>query len=68
MLGLEGLRAVRAAVGNIQLVAIGGITEANARDVIKAGADSVAVISTVLSDPQTIPAATQKLFRSLPSI
>ena len=61
VLGLDGLRAVRAAVGDVPLVAIGGITQANARDVLKAGADSVAVISAVLSDPQTIPAATQKL-------
>jgi len=68
VLGLDGLRAVRTALGNVPLVAIGGITQANARDVIEAGADSVAVISALLSDPQTIPISTQKLFSSLNSI
>jgi len=64
-LGLEGLRAVRAAVGNVQLVAIGGISHSNAREVIEAGADSVAVISALLSDPAEIPYATQTLINSL---
>jgi thiamine-phosphate pyrophosphorylase len=48
-IGLEGMRAVRQAVGEIPLVAIGGITLANAAAVIEAGADSVAVISAVIS-------------------
>jgi thiamine-phosphate pyrophosphorylase len=47
--GLDGVRAVREAVGNIPLVAIGGITPANAAMVIDAGADSVALISALLS-------------------
>ena len=49
VVGLDGLRAVRKAIGNMPLVAIGGITEANARAVIDAGADSVALISALLS-------------------
>ncbi|HKG45307.1 MAG TPA: thiamine phosphate synthase [Pyrinomonadaceae bacterium] len=61
VLGLDGLRAVRQALGDFPLVAIGGITHANAREVIQAGADSVAVISAVLSDPTCIPEATRKL-------
>jgi thiamine-phosphate pyrophosphorylase len=61
VLGLEGLRAVRQAIGEFPLVAIGGITHANAREVIHAGADSVAVISTLLSSPYGITAATQNL-------
>jgi thiamine-phosphate pyrophosphorylase len=65
-LGLEGLRAVRRAVETVSLVAIGGITAANARDVIEAGADSVAVISAVLSQPDRIAAATRLLIQSLP--
>jgi thiamine-phosphate pyrophosphorylase len=64
-LGLEGLRAVREAVSNIQLVAIGGISHSNAREVIEAGADSVAVISALLSDPAEISRATQTLINSL---
>lgn len=66
-LGLDGLTAVRQAVGNAQLVAIGGISHANAREVIEAGADSVAVISTLLSDPVRIIEATRTLLAALPS-
>jgi thiamine-phosphate pyrophosphorylase len=47
--GLNGLRAVRNAIGDIPLVAIGGITPKNAAAVIDAGADSVAVVSGLLS-------------------
>jgi thiamine-phosphate pyrophosphorylase len=61
VLGLEGLRTVRQATGGFPLVAIGGITSANAAAVIAAGADSVAVISAVLTDPTRITEATRKL-------
>lgn len=47
VVGLEGLRRARALTRK-PLVAIGGITHANARSVIDAGADSVAVISALL--------------------
>ncbi|HET6978076.1 MAG TPA: thiamine phosphate synthase [Pyrinomonadaceae bacterium] len=67
VIGLEGLRAVRAAIGKFPLVAIGGITHENARDVISAGADSVAVISAVLRDPNRITEMTQDLIQSLAS-
>jgi thiamine-phosphate pyrophosphorylase len=66
VLGLEGLRAVREAVGTVPLVAIGGITAANAPQIIEAGADSVAVISALLSDPDRITPATQLLIQTLP--
>ncbi len=49
--GLAGLRAARAATGK-PLVAIGGITRANVASVMKAGADSVAVISDLLQSPR----------------
>lgn len=49
VVGLEGLRAVRTSVGYMPVVAIGGITATNAAAVIDAGADSVAVISALLS-------------------
>ena len=65
VLGLEGLRAVRRAIGEFPLVAIGGITHANARDGIEAGADSVAVISALLADPNRITEATRSLIQSL---
>jgi len=66
VLGLEGLRAVRQAIGDFPLVAIGGITTANARSVIEAGADSVALISALLSQPDQITQATQTLLQFLP--
>lgn len=65
VLGLEGLRAVRKAIGAIPLVAIGGISAANAREVVEAGADSVALISALLSDPRQIPEAVRALMRAV---
>ncbi len=49
VVGLEGLAALPAR-GGLPLVAIGGITRENARDVLRAGADSVAVIHDILPD------------------
>jgi thiamine-phosphate pyrophosphorylase len=51
VIGLEGVRRARELTRK-PLVAIGGITRANARSVIEAGADSVAVISDLLPDPR----------------
>lgn len=50
VVGLEGIRRARQLTRK-PLVAIGGITRANAASVIEAGADSVAVISDLLRDP-----------------
>jgi thiamine-phosphate pyrophosphorylase len=50
VVGLEGIRRARELTRK-PLVAIGGITRANARSVIEAGADAVAVISDLLRDP-----------------
>jgi thiamine-phosphate pyrophosphorylase len=47
VVGLEGVRRARALTRK-PLVAIGGITRENARSVIDAGADSVAVISALI--------------------
>lgn len=44
-IGLQVLREIRHAIGDLPLVAIGGITSANASEVIRAGADFLAVIS-----------------------
>jgi thiamine-phosphate diphosphorylase len=46
--GVTMLAEIRQAV-KLPIVAIGGITEANAREVWQAGADSVAIISDILS-------------------
>lgn len=54
-IGLAGVREVAAAVaGRLPLVAIGGIDRENFRDVLAAGADSVAMISRLLAEPDRI--------------
>jgi thiamine-phosphate pyrophosphorylase len=57
--GICGLREIRAAVA-VPVVAIGGITRDNVAEVIAGGADSIAVISAVVSEPD-IAAAAQDL-------
>ena len=54
VVGLKGLREVRDAVGDMPLVAIGGINEGNLTSVFEAGADSVAMIGSIVSDPAKI--------------
>jgi thiamine-phosphate pyrophosphorylase len=53
VIGLVGVRRARALTTK-PLVAIGGITRANARSVIEAGADSVAVISGLLAEGESV--------------
>jgi len=55
VIGLEGVRQARAKARK-PLVAIGGITLKNCQSVIESGADSVAVISELLSDPRKVTA------------
>jgi thiamine-phosphate pyrophosphorylase len=61
VVGLEGVRRARQLTRK-PLVAIGGITRANAASVIEAGADSVAVISDLLRDPRK---SAEEFFRVL---
>ncbi|SRR5258708_4289421 len=61
VVGLEGVRRARALTRK-PLVAIGGITRANAASVIEAGADSVAVISDLLREPRK---SAEEFFRIL---
>ncbi|HMN02625.1 MAG TPA: bifunctional hydroxymethylpyrimidine kinase/phosphomethylpyrimidine kinase [Geobacter anodireducens] len=56
--GPELLAAIRSSI-SIPIVAIGGITRDNGARVIDAGADAVAVISAVLSQPDPALAATE---------
>lgn len=65
VLGLDGLCAVRKLVSRLPIVAIGGITLQNANAVIEAGATSVAVISTLISDPTLMTQRTRSLLQSL---
>ena len=56
--GLDKLKNVRDSIGDFPLVAIGGINSINYKSVLQAGADSVAIISDLLSVPDKI---TEKL-------
>jgi thiamine-phosphate pyrophosphorylase len=59
---LQGLREVRART-DLPLVAIGGIHVGNARAVLEAGADSLAVVSALCCAPD--PADEARNFRRL---
>jgi thiamine-phosphate pyrophosphorylase len=61
VVGLDGVRRARALTRK-PLVAIGGVTRANAASVIEAGADSVAVISDLLKEPRK---SAEEFFRIL---
>jgi thiamine-phosphate pyrophosphorylase len=61
IVGLEGVRRARELTRK-PLVAIGGITRANAASVIEAGADSVAVIADLLREPRK---SAEEFFRLL---
>lgn len=59
-LGVEGVRRIRKAV-DLPLVGIGGISSHNAAEVIRAGADGVAVVSAVTMAPDIIAACRELL-------
>ena len=61
IVGLAGVRQARELTRK-PLVAIGGITRANCREVMAAGADAVAVISDLLRDPRK---SAEEFFRIL---
>jgi thiamine-phosphate pyrophosphorylase len=63
VVGLERLREIREAV-SLPIVAIGGINADNARAVIDAGADAIAVISAILASDD-IERATRKIAERL---
>jgi len=54
VVGLDGIRRVRDAIGDFPLVAIGGIDITNVHSVLAAGADSAAIISGLFA-PGTTP-------------
>jgi thiamine-phosphate pyrophosphorylase len=65
ILHVEGLQAIREKV-KIPILAIGGIQTENARDVISAGADGIAVISALMGSDD-IKKATGKLLEAIES-
>lgn len=70
--GLDGLSLVRRAVPSLPIVAIGGITPENGDKTLEAGADSLAVIGALLSNPAQIAARTRdwlnRLYGTSPTI
>jgi thiamine-phosphate pyrophosphorylase len=64
VIGLDGVRRARALTRK-PIVAIGGITRANARSVIDAGADSVAVISALFIEGETVEKVTRDFLEVL---
>jgi len=66
IIGPEGVRRIKAAI-RIPVVAIGGITEGNARELRAAGADGIAVISAILgaADPETAARRLKSSFQGL---
>jgi thiamine-phosphate pyrophosphorylase len=63
IVGLDGLTRIRELAPNLPIVAIGGIDRKNARSVLSAGADSVALISDVVSEPAQIADRMEELLR-----
>lgn len=63
ILGPEGIARIKQVLG-IPVVAIGGITAANAPDIARAGADGIAVVSAILgaADPKRAAADLRKAF------
>lgn len=61
VVGVELVKNIRAKIGSLPIVAIGGIDEANIRQVLKAGADSAAVISSLVADASLIGVKMQQM-------
>jgi thiamine-phosphate pyrophosphorylase len=61
-LGLAGLRKIRKAV-RLPLVGIGGLNKENSADVIRSGADGVAVVSAIVAadDPEAAASALKQV-------
>ena len=59
--GLAAMEEIVAIKGSLPLVAIGGIKRENVLEVLKAGADAVAVIAELLADPAEISENTRKI-------
>jgi thiamine-phosphate pyrophosphorylase len=66
VVGLETLARVRGALDPATpLVAIGGITHSNARAAVEAGADAVALVGALVSEPDAITARVRELIALL---
>lgn len=68
VVGLDGLSKVRSAIGSFPLVAIGGIDAGNVIDVLRAGADSAAMISALIGEPERITEIVAELIEHTSSL
>ena len=60
-LGLEGIKAMRDAIGSVPLVGIGGINKDNTKIVIESGLDGISVLSAVVSQKDIVAATAELL-------
>ncbi len=60
VVGTAGLEVIRAALRELPIVAIGGINPSHAQQVFMAGADSIAMVSWLISDPSQIEERTRQ--------
>jgi thiamine-phosphate pyrophosphorylase len=67
VLGLAGIRRIRRIVGTMPLVAIGGINPGNALEVLESGADTVALLSGLVSPPCEIETRTRAVLALISS-
>jgi thiamine-phosphate pyrophosphorylase len=65
--GLKLLRDIRRMVGTMPVVAIGGISIENAEEVFDTGADSVAIVSWLISNKVEIEKRTRQFISTFPS-
>lgn len=65
VVGLNGLKSVKEAIGDFPLVAIGGIDFARSKEVLENGADSLAIISGLLQNPNNISQTTEEFVKRL---
>jgi thiamine-phosphate pyrophosphorylase len=62
-IGLEGLRTARQIVGTLPLVAIGGITRENSREVLDAGADAISLVRAIWNPIGQVVSQTSQLLQ-----
>lgn len=65
VVGVEGVKTVRRAIKDFPLVAIGGIDFENAASVIESGADSLALISSLLISAESLNKNTARFIKHL---
>lgn len=61
VVGLDFIKQARRLIGDFPLVAIGGITSQNFRDVLRSGADSTAMIGELLTNADEISSKMRRL-------